>query len=100
MRKMKTSELHADMETSRLWDRIRKVEYDNNDAAAKITALQEEAKAAYERIAKLEADLHECREYLEDHVDVVDGSYGEPAPNRAMQLVSMIDESLHGPGAF
>jgi hypothetical protein len=60
----------------------------------------EELRAAYQRIAQLEADLLECREYLEDHVDVVDGDYGEPAPNRAMQLVSMIDESIHGPGCF
>jgi hypothetical protein len=60
----------------------------------------EELKAAYQRIAQLEADLLECREYLEDHVDVVDGDYGEPSPNRAMQLVSMIDESIHGPEYF
>lgn len=63
-------------------------------------ARQAELVAAYERIAELEADLLECREYIEDAVDVVDGDHGVPAPNRAMQLVSMIDESLHGPGAF
>jgi hypothetical protein len=63
-------------------------------------AKSEELKATYERIARLEADLLECREYLEDHVDVVDGDYGEPSPNRAMQLVSMIDETLNGPGGF
>lgn len=51
-------------------------------------------------IARLEGDLLECREYLETEVDVVDGDYGEPAPNRAMQLVTMIDEALHGPGNF
>lgn len=60
----------------------------------------EELKCAYDRIRRLEADLIEVREYIEDHVDVVDGDYGIPAPNRAMSLVSMIDESLHGPGAF
>jgi hypothetical protein len=60
----------------------------------------EELKAAYQHIARLTADLLECREYLEGHVDVVDGDNGEPAPNRAMQLVSLIDESLHGPGGF
>lgn len=59
----------------------------------------EELKAAYDRIKMLEADLLECREYLEDHVDVNDGDDG-PVPNRAMSLVSMIDESLHGPGGF
>jgi predicted nucleic acid-binding Zn-ribbon protein len=63
-------------------------------------AKSEELKAAYERIARLEADLLECREHLEKEMDVVDGDHGEPAPNRAMQLVSMIDETLHGPGNF
>lgn len=62
--------------------------------------MPEELKAAYERITKLEADLLECREYLEAEIDVIDGDYGVPAPNRAMTLVCMIDESLHGPGAF
>lgn len=63
-------------------------------------AKEEELKAAYQRIARLEADLLECREYIETEVDVIDGDDGEPAPNRAMALVSMIDEALHGPGGF
>lgn len=54
------------------------------------------ADAAAKRITRLEADLAECREYLENEMDVVDGNYGHPAPNRAMQLVNMIDETLHG----
>ena len=48
------------------------------------------------RIARLESDLNECREYLEDIMDVNDGDYGEPSPNRAMQLVNMIDETING----
>lgn len=60
----------------------------------------EELKAAYDLITRLEADLLEVREYLETEVDVIDGDYGVPAPNRAMELVSMIDEALHGPGGF
>ncbi len=63
-------------------------------------AQSEELKAAYQEIEKLKADLLECREFIEPHVDVVDGDYGEPAPNKAMRLVSMIDESIHGPGNF
>lgn len=59
----------------------------------------EELKSAYDRIKMLEADLLECREFLEDQVDVNDGDDG-PVPNRAMALVSMIDESLHGAGNF
>jgi hypothetical protein len=54
---------------------------------------------AQERIKKLEAALEECREYLEGQSDVIDGPHGAPLPNRAMQLHSMIDETLHGPGA-
>lgn len=57
-------------------------------------------KAALARIRTLEADLAECREYLEVEMDVVDGDYGEPAPNKAMRLVNMIDETMHGPGGF
>lgn len=59
---------------------------------------REELDAAHKLIARFKADLLECREYIEDHVDVIDGSNGEPMPNRAMALVSMIDESLHGVG--
>ena len=56
----------------------------------------EELKAAYGRIARLEADLTECLEYFQDRYDVVDGSYGEPAPNKEMQLGTMLDETLNG----
>lgn len=63
-------------------------------------AAQEELRAAYERIAHLEADLLECLEYFEDKYDVVDGSYGEPAPNKEMRLGLMIESALHGPGNF
>lgn len=69
-------------ELDRLADRCAQLEHNSRDAAARIT--------------RLEADLNECRDFLEGQVDVVDGSYGEPSPNRAMQLVSMIDETLHG----
>ncbi len=65
-----------------------------------LKARAEEIKAAYEHIKTMEADFLEFREYLERYVDVVDGSYGEAAPNRAMQLVSLIDERLYGIGAF
>lgn len=64
-----------------------------------IDAKQEELRAAYQMIDRLKNDLLEVREYLEDEVDVMDGDNG-PLPNRAMALVIMIDETLHGPGAF
>lgn len=65
-----------------------------------IDARAEELKAAYQRIKTLEADLEECAEYFKDNCDVVDGDYGEPAPNKEMRLYSMIQETLYGPGNF
>jgi hypothetical protein len=32
--------------------------------------------------------------YLDDQADVVDGDYGQPAPNKAMRLVQEIEEVL------
>ena len=58
-------------------------------------ALREELVAAYARIARLSADLEECREFLEEQMYVLD-AFGAIAPNRAMQLVNQIDEGLNG----
>ena len=69
----------------------------NEDCAA-IGKSLDERQALLARITRLEADLLECREYLEDEMDVIDGSDGSPMPNRAMALVNMIDETLHGAG--
>lgn len=63
-------------------------------------AAKEELKAAHQRIERLEADMNECLEYFQERYDVIDGSYGEPAPNREMQLGTMIQETLYGPGNF
>lgn len=41
--------------------------------------------------------LMEVSEFLDNYVDVLDGDYGEPRPNRAMNLKSRIDELLDGP---
>ena len=46
------------------------------------------------RIKKLEALLADCAEFLEPYSDVVDGAYGEPAPNAAMSLLSEIKEEI------
>jgi hypothetical protein len=37
--------------------------------------------------------LYEVLEYLDDCSDVVDGSYGEPKPNRAMVLAGLLREA-------
>lgn len=38
--------------------------------------------------------LEAAREFIDRFSDVEDGPYGEPVPNRAMQIVAMIDEAL------
>lgn len=47
-----------------------------------------------DRAAKLDAALNTAKEFIEDHVDVVDGDYGVPAPNRAMSVMNEINEIL------
>lgn len=54
------------------------------------------ATVAANRIKELEAALEEALEYFKDNYDVVDGSYGEPRPNKEMRLGQRIDEALHG----
>lgn len=50
--------------------------------------------ALADRVAQLECLLEEIHEFLDGQLDVVDGDYGEPQPNRAMQLSQMIDEAM------
>lgn len=38
--------------------------------------------------------LYECEAYLTDREDVVDGSYGEPAPNREMSLLIEVSAAI------
>ena len=46
------------------------------------------------RITDLEELLQRCAEFIEPYADVVDGAYGEPAPNAAMSLLSAINEEI------
>lgn len=38
--------------------------------------------------------LEEVAEFLEGQSDVVDGSYGEPAPNKAMSLLGQVEREI------
>lgn len=38
--------------------------------------------------------LNEVAEFLEGQSDVVDGSYGEPHPNRAMSLLQQVEQEI------
>ena len=42
----------------------------------------------------LETLLQVCAAYVETYSDVSDGPDGEPVPNRAMAIVSLINEAL------
>lgn len=44
--------------------------------------------------------LTDSREFLAGYVDVEDGDYGEPRPNRAMQITSLIDSALAQTGGL
>ena len=46
------------------------------------------------RVRVLEDLLRECEEFINSYSDVVDGGYGQPVPNRAMSLVSHIQDHV------
>lgn len=62
----------------------------------RIIQLEHTSKESAKRICELEASLSECLAYFKDNYDVVDGDYGEPAPNKEMQFGTMIEETLYG----
>lgn len=69
----------------------------DTDALAKLNADHEAAliKALSDpRRDELEAVLEDCAEFIDGQVDVVDGDYGEPEPNKAMRLMTAIREVL------
>jgi hypothetical protein len=72
----------------------REIEGLQGQLTAAVQATKEELSAAYQRIAQLETALGECRDYFEDCSDVIDGSNGEPAPNREIRMLIEIDEVL------
>lgn len=50
--------------------------------------------AATNKFSELVEALEEAREFIDGQIDVVDGDYGVPAPNKAMQLAQVIDAAL------
>ena len=63
-----------------------------NQAGEDIVVLMARAPELNQRIAELEDLLDQCAEFIDGQVDVVDGDYGQPEPNRAMRLMSAIRE--------
>lgn len=62
--------------------------------APAISALVEENQKQAAQIKVLRDILHDVRDHIDGEIDVVDGSYGEPAPNKAMVLDQNIVEAL------
>lgn len=56
--------------------------------------LAKRAIEAEQRLKKVESVLSEVREFIEGQSDVVDGPYGIPKANRAMQLSAMMTDVL------
>ncbi len=68
-------------------------------AQAAHDARQPEIDRLKAKLAKYEAALEECLEYFEDNADVVDGDYGQPAPDKVMRLQQMVEQTL-GRGGY
>lgn len=61
--------------------------------ARKVEQLEKVACAVNSHDALIAA-LEECDEYLDQLVDVVDGDYGEPRPNKEMRLQQVVRAAL------
>ncbi len=81
-------------------DELQRVYADLQSAQAEITIYAGRNIALTARIARMEADLLECLEYLEKYSDVIDGVDGIQMPNKAMSLCTMIKSTLFGEGNF
>jgi hypothetical protein len=63
-------------------------------AEANQRGAEERLQQSEQREARMRAALHECEAYLSDREDVVDGDYGEPAPNKEMTLLQEVRAAL------
>lgn len=48
----------------------------------------------YDKLGEVLDTLTECSEFLDNYVDVLDGDYGEPRPNRAMNIHTSVERSI------
>lgn len=59
-----------------------------------MTTLQRKVTVTDSAIADAIDALSEAADFLDNYVDVVDGDYGEPAPNRAMRVLTSVDAAI------
>jgi hypothetical protein len=82
---------------ARLDQRLTNAAYNAFDSAAKklgVNAVLLAEGLQNGGIAELIGALEQAREHIDGEIDVVDGDYGVPAPNKAMSLAQEIDAAL------
>lgn len=47
------------------------------------------------QLADILEALEAARDHLDGEIDVVDGDYGQPEPNRAMVICQQLDEAMN-----
>lgn len=76
------------------------VTFSREDYRQQVLELREQNDKQHKLIVKLIAAMGFVCDELEEDFDVVDGSDGQPAPNKAMRLASELKEAIYGPGGF
>ena len=87
----RATEAQADKAISEIKKAINAAE-NANQAGEDIVVLMARAPELHQRICELEDMLDRCAEFIDGQVDVQDGDYGEPEPNKAMRLMTAIRE--------
>ena len=91
------SEFEADRAIRALKQAISAAEH-ANQAGEDCVAIMVRGPELYRRVLILEDLLDQCAEFIDGYVDIVDGDYGEPEPNKAMRLMSAIREEIPAEG--
>lgn len=87
------SELQADNAIRELKKGINAAE-NSNQAGEDYVTIAARGPELYRRVVVLEDLLERCAEFIDGYVDVVDGDYGQPEPNKAMRLMAEIREEV------
>lgn len=72
------------------------VQRTRRDAHERWLSEAKQRRSLIEENERMRDALEECREYTDRFSDVIDGDYGAPEPNKAMQLARVIDQALGG----
>jgi hypothetical protein len=81
---------------SELADEAESLERERDDRNTAYLSQMREINALKTKRDELVAAIHEALDYFEDREDVVDGAYGEQAPNKEMSLARMLRDAIKG----